>query len=77
MENYKKAYENGKRLLENIAKESGYKYYSIVEDNYEYPHGLTLIAYEDETSMKGTAKTINELDHISINLDGMEKLVWN
>ena len=34
MKDYNKAYKKGKKLLEDIARQKGWKYYDIVEDSY-------------------------------------------
>lgn len=75
MKDYNKAYKKGKKLLEDIARQKGWKYYDIVEDSYTYPYGLLLIGYEDEASMKGMVRDINEIGYVCINLDGCDKLV--
>ena len=42
--NYDKAY----KYLEEYAEEENAVYYEIVEDSYEYEHGLMLIVYSDK-----------------------------
>lgn len=42
--NYDKAY----KYLEQYAKENNAEYFEIVEDSYEYEHGLMLIVYNDK-----------------------------
>lgn len=68
---YKASYEIGTKKLKELASEKGYKYTSIVEDNYEYKNGLLLIAYANEASLKGI-EPIEEIDTICINLDEID-----
>lgn len=42
--NYDKAHE----YLEKYAKKNGAEHFEIVEESYEYEHGLVLIVYHDK-----------------------------
>lgn len=59
---YKKAYEKGYNYLKKTAEKNGARFYEIVEDNYEYDYGLTLIVYMDR-------QHTDELYHECIDLN--------
>ena len=41
------------KILEKIAEEQGWKYFSVVEDSFIFDDGLTLIGYPDEAAKAG------------------------
>lgn len=41
-------FNNAYKYLEQYAKENNAEYFEIVEDSYEYEHGLMLIVYHDK-----------------------------
>ena len=67
---YKIAYEKGSKYLESIVDS---KWYTIIEDSYEYEYGLLLIVYNSEDAMRGLSDVDGELYHICINLEDYEK----
>ena len=65
---YNMKYDKGYAYLEKLAKDNDMKYYEIVEDNYKYENGMTLINYADKEKEQ-------EIEIIEINLDNLEDYI--
>ena len=56
-------------ILENVAKENNWKYFSIVEDSYSFNNGLMMIGYSSYEAQQGMCD--GELGHECLNLSAL------
>lgn len=63
------SYTQAVNHLKQKAKENGWEYYDIVEDDYTFDNGLLLIGYADEDSLHCRVSIPIELGHICVNVN--------
>ena len=62
-----KNYIKAEQYLIDVAEKNGWVQNEIIEDNYEYKNGLLLVGYSDDLH-------INEIGHVCIDMDNLEKV---
>ena len=72
-EYYERARNLGEEYLKAYADGHGWKFYSIIEDSYEYENGLMVIGYSDEASLRAETDDIEELGHYCIDLSQFQE----